>query len=547
MRTQAPLELLDGALFALRRGGGTQLVTAWSAGLPLALIAIAIYYLERVEGVRSLRPLFALALVLGFVARSLLCSRVARSYALTIRPSLPVVDPLPARIDVAVTALVVGFGLWLWLWPLAGMALLTPLAVAAPWPFLALRGAVAPSWLARASCARERGFAAFGQAFDDTAGMRGVFLIVELLTLFGALGAFVNGYALVALLLLLAHSMLGLEVAFVSSFLSTDNAFAMLIMAAFTLVAFEPLRAAISAQAFVAARSRRDGADLHAAVDAAIASSQPRARLMRGSGSVPPSAAALCLLASLFGAGSLACAQPAEPTEPAPMSVDAPASADQPEAVAQDTPADRQVRDQVARILQRREFQEFAERDGGWLGDLLERFFQWLKDLIPEPGKDDDEKAPSARGAFNFQFSPWVLMVIAVVALLLIVLYATTQKHAAPAVRSAELRAPELAAEPLTLIDDAAAHAARGDMRAALRALYLATLASLDRGRLIEFEPSKTNWQYIRAMPRGEARKLFADFTVIFDHKWYGHEPASEADYLACRRLAEQIGATVRT
>ena len=79
-----------------------------------------------------------------------------------------------------------------------------------------------------------------------------------------------------------------------------------------------------------------------------------------------------------------------------------------------------------------------------------------------------------------------------------------------------------------------------------LRALYLATLASLDRGRLIEFEPSKTNWQYIRAMPRGEARKLFADFTVIFDRKWYGHEPANADDYAACRRLAEQIGTVVR-
>ena len=42
-----------------------------SAGAPLALCALALYYLERVEGVRSLRPLFALLLVLGFWLRAL--------------------------------------------------------------------------------------------------------------------------------------------------------------------------------------------------------------------------------------------------------------------------------------------------------------------------------------------------------------------------------------------------------------------------------------------------------------------------------------------
>src|SRR5689334_12627549 len=173
MRALAPLELLDGALFTVRRGGGVALLWSWLAGLPLALLAVGVYYLERVEGVRSLRWAFALLLVLAWAARGVALSRVARGYALVIRPSLPVVEPLPARSDVAVTALVVGFGLWVWLWPLAGMALVAPLAVALPWPLAALRGAVAPSWLARASCASERGFAAFGQAFDDSAGMRG--------------------------------------------------------------------------------------------------------------------------------------------------------------------------------------------------------------------------------------------------------------------------------------------------------------------------------------------------------------------------------------
>jgi hypothetical protein len=357
-------------------------------------------------------------------------------------------------------------------------------------------------------------------------------MLVELLTLCGMLFAFVNAYALLAMGLLLAHSLLGLEVAFVSSFLSTDNAFVLLAVTAFTLVAFEPLRAAISAQAFVVARSRRDGADLHAAVDAAIASSLPRARLTQR-GSLPPSAAALWLLASLL-APTAARAQASEALDE-----------DEPVFVQEESAADRQVRDHVGDILGRREFREFAERDTGWLGDLFDRFSEWLKNLALDD--DEQEQESTLPDVALPSLSPWVLIAIIALALGLIALYAGTRTRAGPRVPPAGVdRAQVLAAEPLTLIDDAAAHAARGDMRAALRALYLATLASLDRGRLIEFEPSKTNWQYIRAMPRGQARKLFSDFTVIFDRKWYGHEPADADDYAACRQLAEQIGAAVQ-
>jgi hypothetical protein len=91
------------------------------------------------------------------------------------------------------------------------------------------------------------------------------------------------------------------------------------------------------------------------------------------------------------------------------------------------------------------------------------------------------------------------------------------------------------------LLDEAARLAAGGDARGALRALYLATLFALDRNRLIEYEPSRTNWQYLRSLPQGDVRQAFAAFTRIFDHKWYGHEPATLDDYRACRRLADRI------
>jgi hypothetical protein len=138
------------------------------------------------------------------------------------------------------------------------------------------------------------------------------------------------------------------------------------------------------------------------------------------------------------------------------------------------------------------------------------------------------------------------LVVLAVIALCLIGVYVTSRgrplaRRAKRTGRGASLDQAALSRTPLHYLDEAAQLAERGEARAALRALYLATLVNLDRAHLIDFEPAKTNWQYLRGLPPGELRKLFAAFTRIFDHKWYGHEPATPEDYRRSRALAERI------
>jgi len=527
LRAAGPLELLDGALLAVRRGGGKQLLRAWAGAAPLGLLALAIYYLERVEGVRSLRPLFAPLLVLAFHARAYSLSRVARGYALLLRPSLPVSEPPTPALDVLYTASVVELGLLLWLFPLAGLAVLSPFAVGAALPFLSLRGAVAPSWLARASCARERGFAAFGQAFDDTSGVRGAFAIVLLLANLGMLGLFGNLYAFTSFGLMLGNSLLGLDVGFVSSFLSPDNTLVLLLVASATLVLMEPLWAAISAQAFVDARSRRDGADLHAAVDAAIAAAEPRSRRLRGS--EPPIAAAGVWLLLTLAATSVSHAQPSQPSI---------VTADAPEATAPPDADDERVQRELTTILAQPEFREFAEHDSRSLRELIDKLVDWLD------GLDDKEHPREERTSLHLpKLSGWVLMALAAVALALIAVYVTRDRKLSRTGAAAKLElSPAATSEPATLLDDAARLAAAGDFRAALRSLYLATLFALDRARLIEYEPSKTNWQYTRSLPRGELQTTFAAFTRIFDRTFYGHEAATREHYERCRQLSEHLG-----
>jgi hypothetical protein len=523
LRALGPLEILDSALFVARSGGALSLARAWLGAAPLALCVLAAYYFERVEGVHSLRPWLALSLVLAWWVRALLLSAVARDYALSLRSGLALPEEPPRAVDIVCTASVVGIGVWVWLWPLAGAASLMPLSVAGVLPFVALRGAVAPSWLARASCARERGIAAFGQALDDTAGMRGVFLIVEMVVLFGAIAVFANAYALLGFTLLLGHALLGFDVSFVSSFLSPDNTFVLLLLSALTLCAIEPLRAAVSAHAFVNARSRRDGADLHAAVDAAIGT---RARARAALGGERLHGVALVLAASAWLAAAPVHAQP-EAAAPTPDA--APAS--------EATAADVQVREHLSRILEQREFREFADTSSQSMRELFDKLFAWLDQLESEPDKSESSlsNAPA--------LSPWLLMSLALLALIALAFFIGSARRApSRAAAGAAVPAPALPpADPPSLFDEAARHAAAGDMRSALRALYLATLVALDRRRLIEYEPSKTNWHYLRSLPSGELRQAFAAFTRIFDHTWYGHEPATLQDYEQCRRLCERL------
>lgn len=550
LRVPGPLDVLDGAFAVVRRGGLALAGRAWLASVALALVAICIYDLERVEGVRSLRPAFAVALTLAWWWRALRLGAVARAYALTLRPSLPMPEGARSAWDAVCTASVVGFGVWLWLWPMGAVVRVSPLLVAAVLPFAAARGAVAPSWLARSACARGRGWSAFGDAVTDTSGMRGVFLIVELMLLFGAMGVFANLYALVGSVLFVGHSIFGLNVAFVSSFVSPDNELVLLLVAAVTLVVMEPMRAAVSARAFVDARSRQDGADLHEAIDLAIASSRPR---RRGLQSYPPTAAAAWLMCALAWPGVVHAEPgltptPAAPTQtstspavaaPAPASTGPGAAASlAPVPARPPDPRDTQARDALASILRGHEFREFADTDDRRLGEWIERLLRWLEDLF---ASDDESQVHTP---LQIPLPPaWLLIGLLLAAVALVVYYATRGQGASPPSPAAEASVPVEYAErtPDAWFDEAGRLAAAGDLRAALRSLYLATLAALDRAGLIRREPSRTNGQYLRAMPHGEARTLFHAFTRVFDRSWYGHEAVSAAEYEDCRRIAERL------
>lgn len=573
-RVGGPLDLIDRALLLTRRAGWAFAWRPLVAGLLVAGAVLLVYYVERVEGIRSLRLLLAFILVLAWWGRSLLMARSAREATRMLWDGAPIPDDAGRAVDVIRTASVVAMGLWIWVWLLVGASLLGPLAVPLVLPVLALRGAAAPSWLARAGCTSEGGLRAFGRALADTAGRRASTISAELMVLLGAVGLAVNLFATVTVFVLLGRSFLGLDVTFVATFFSVRNVFLMIALGSAALVLLEPLRAALSAVIFVDARVRQEGLDLRALVERALEVGAQRGGLERpGAGSSSRAAAAVLLAFALLAPGARA--QPpadppaaeliplppgtgpdgvAPPPDPdswdptgtgmppkEPTSFDALVGGD-PVAGAAGDARDEPIRERVEDILARSEFREFADGRGRGLREFIDRLIEWLlRQFVPDT-------APRVRGPSIPMPPPGLFLVIGGALLLGILAYVAVTRARERRRTEVPVRSPEQARAidprerpPAAHLDDAAILAQAGRFREALRALYLATLVALDRRRLIAFDPALTNWQYIRQMPRGDARDQFTRFTRLFDYKWYGDEATTEEDYQRCRALAARI------
>lgn len=516
LRPLGPLSMIDRALGLARDSFADVCLPAWAGGALAVGALLAVYYVERVEGITSLRLPLAVLLVLAWWGRALLLGRAARHVTGQLWQAAA-----PSRaIDVFRTSMVVGFGLWCWSWLLVLGSLGGPVGVLLVSPFLVLRGAVAPSWIARASCQAEAGWRAFGRAIGDHHGRRFSGVLVEAMLLAAALGLAINLYALAMVGLLLGRSFAGFELASIETFLSPSNTFVLLSVAGLALVLLEPVRAALSALRYVDARSRAEGLDLRAAVEEGIAHASRPAR------STAARAALLALAMTLAPSVGLAQGE-LLPSDPGPMP---------PVAL---TPEDLAVEEELEAILARAEFHELEDRRGDGLARLFERLFEWLlrpRDEVPT------FDAPALAGLALP--GPWFFITFAVALLAAVALYlALTRKREEKAAQRAEAAVTSDPRDrpPASFLDEAAQLAEHGDLRAALRALYLATLVALDRRRLIAFDPHRTNWQYLRKMPRGEAREAFARFTRLFDHKWYGREATTRPDYDECRSLARAI------
>ena len=181
--------------------------------------------------------------------------------------------------------------------------------------------------------------------------------------------------------------------------------------------------------------------------------------------------------------------------------------------------------------------QDWAKAVGRWLSDL----FRWLgKYLRPR-----QSSGGTGTGWISTMYALLWLVAIALVCALVFLLFRVWQNWGqAPADRAAEaiVLAPDVTDENVSadeLPEDGWLRLARellekGELRLALRAFYLASLARLAQGNLITIAKFKSNRDYERELQRRahafpEVLNSFAENVTVFDRVWYGlHEVNAE-------------------
>ncbi|HEY2017838.1 MAG TPA: DUF4129 domain-containing protein [Bryobacteraceae bacterium] len=185
---------------------------------------------------------------------------------------------------------------------------------------------------------------------------------------------------------------------------------------------------------------------------------------------------------------------------------------------------------------------------GRLISDALDRLVHWLLGdrLAPQPG------TPPTSG---LHWSVYVLMAAVVLAAAWILWRkrhsqrVVTASAAATSIDPIRLDADDLTPDRLpeeSWLELAERCVREGNLRLALRALYLANLAWLGRTGLITINPGKTNREYElelrrRARDRAEARGLFAQNVVAFERAWYGMHDVAGDDLARFRARMDEM------
>ncbi len=400
------------------------------------------------------------------------------------------------------------------------------------------------------------------------------------------------------LALYLSRALLGLDVAFLEELTSPRNPVYLFFLAASTLVLLEPVRLAMGVVLLVDGQVRSEGLDLSAAVDRLSARrgrGAAAALLLAAVAALPASARAadpqdvadLRELLRKAGLENDARAQKGLEQARALEGPDAKAlhhfvqwlrALKEDESVGDEelagqlrdalnglpragarSPAAAQARSAAQAILAREEFDARPPKEKGiadetapkesWLYRLLKWIFERFEKAEPkEPPKEDGMKWLSGLGGGTAQLVTYGLLAAAAAVALFFLVSGLRERAAAPPVAASGAGAAQgpapsaesaLSREPSGWWSEADALAARGEFRAALRALYLAALASLHRRGAIDYDPAGSNWDYVRAF-KGEGAELgpFRELTLRFDFAWYGRRGADAPGYAQARSLA---------
>lgn len=364
-----------------------------------------------------------------------------------------------------------------------------------------------------------------------------------------------NLLALAVIVPMLLKSLTGIETAFSRSPMALLNTTLFAAVTAFAWLLASPFARAAYAVRCFESDAEKSGDDLKAAL-----------RRLAGTGLAATALAGLFLLpappaaqAAGLAAGPVAAVVVEKPTSPTPEAAPVPSAAPR------DVEAlDRAIRETLARpdFRWRLPRQKAAPEEMGFIDRMLDDFYRWarraadtvanwINDLIRwivqgNPEGDLDEMAGkggvlSARGARLAMTG--LLVALALGLAFLGARWILHRRRAAAPVAGGAAPGIDLHDENLTASDLpedewlrlAREKLAAGDLRLALRALFLGTLARLGERGLLAIMAGKTNGMYLRelgwrARGRDTLQTAFRENVGAFERCWYGTYTVSHYD-----------------
>ena len=178
------------------------------------------------------------------------------------------------------------------------------------------------------------------------------------------------------------------------------------------------------------------------------------------------------------------------------------------------------------------------------IGKWIAKFIEWLENLLPEGNK----KPAQAKGNWMTPVRIVLILIVSVLLCILVFVFIRiwqrfrsepSAKTSTPAIPIPNLNDERIKADDLPAdrwLAMAKELTEKGELRSAMRALYLATLAHLAQRDMITIEMYKSNRDYEkelkrRAHERQELVSIFAKSLNVFERVWYGLYAIARSDF----------------
>ena len=174
----------------------------------------------------------------------------------------------------------------------------------------------------------------------------------------------------------------------------------------------------------------------------------------------------------------------------------------------------------------------------------IESILDWLEGLLPTSQGQSATKDRNWKEPVRVVLLVLLVLLLAVMAFIFIRIWQRRRNRPVESISTPAAPVPDLTDEKVKAddlstsrwLDLAGELAGKGDLRLAMRALYLATLAHLAENEMITIESYKSNRDYERELKRRahEHLELIRIFSVnlnVFERAWYGMHRIAQSEF----------------